>query len=373
MQQFAKYKALYMSFYSDSIYRDVWNNWKGYGLQYIFILSVVVSVLLGGVWINKAYNFKSEDVAHIVVDRLFDNPDMTFEQSLNRILDIMAQIPDARINNGITSTPKNEPYFITDPIDSSNLAVIDVSGKYNNLEEVNSDILLSRTRLIISSEKGEDVTYLAKIDEITGLSEKEFNLIFSTLSQIPKMVVENGEVKSDVPMPYYLLNNDGKPFAAIDTSGVINEITKDDEINLLITKDSIYLKDYIDGKIKSVYISDLNSEIIFNSLVSGLNSLKTVIYWAIPLLFVPILAVMSFFFTSFIMVIYATCTLFLGNAMRVSGMDFEKSARISAVAMTPAAFLNVIAASMFTYQGLVYFVVSMGYIYFALRVNKAAN
>lgn len=114
MKQFSIFHPLWMAFYAKSIYRDVAKNWTGIAALYLLLLLALCSI-------PTAYRFNQ--MLHVLSDR--------------DILPIVNQIPTLVFQGGALHTEKNQPYFIKGP-DQQVMAIIDTSGTYDSLDDVQS-------------------------------------------------------------------------------------------------------------------------------------------------------------------------------------------------------------------------------------------
>jgi hypothetical protein len=138
MKRFSIFHPLYMSFYSGELYQDVGRKWKGVGLGYLFLVMAILQVPMA-VKIHVGFSKWVETGASQVVDK----------------------IPQININHGEVSTNVETPYYIQEPKDpasrvsptSEYLAVIDLTGKYKTLEDVNSDILLTKHSVAMRNQR----------------------------------------------------------------------------------------------------------------------------------------------------------------------------------------------------------------------------
>jgi len=144
MKRFSIFHPLFMSFYSGELYQDVGRNWKGVGLGYLFLAMAILQLPMA-VKIHVGFSKWAATGAGEVVDK----------------------IPQITITKGEVSTNVETPYYIPQPNDPANrlnktseyLAVIDLTGKYKSLEDVNSSILLTRRSLILRNRPAETRTY----------------------------------------------------------------------------------------------------------------------------------------------------------------------------------------------------------------------
>lgn len=105
--------ALPLSFFSPSLYRDVAQQWKGFGMAYLLLLVFLSALPYTYVW----------------------------QQKLNKLLNITipaftVQIPDAVLINGSLHTQKKQPFYIRDPKTREVWAVIDTNGHYQQVDKL---------------------------------------------------------------------------------------------------------------------------------------------------------------------------------------------------------------------------------------------
>ena len=144
MKRFSILHPLYMSFYSSELYQDVGGNWKGAGLGYLFLVMALLQLPMAAK-IHVSFSKWVASGASEVVDK----------------------IPQITINHGEVSTNVATPYYIPQPADPANrlgktseyLAVIDLSGQYKSLEDVDSSILLTKHSLIVRNRPAETRSY----------------------------------------------------------------------------------------------------------------------------------------------------------------------------------------------------------------------
>jgi len=129
MKRYSILHAFVFSFFSKSFYQDVGRNWRGTGLLYLFILLLVV-------WIPTMIKMQ------IGFSRFV-------EQDSPRITQ---QIPRITIKNGEASTDVATPYFIKDE-KGEPIAIIDMTGEYQNLDDSPAFLLLTKTKLITRDQR----------------------------------------------------------------------------------------------------------------------------------------------------------------------------------------------------------------------------
>jgi len=113
MRKYNIFQAIYMSFYSRDLYRDVARNWGGHVFLYLLFLLLLCWASMMVIY-QPILNFGFRSMAE----------------------KIGPQIPPMTIKDGVVTTPENRPYFIKDPDKAETMAIIDTSGSYNNMDNV---------------------------------------------------------------------------------------------------------------------------------------------------------------------------------------------------------------------------------------------
>jgi hypothetical protein len=131
MKQFNAFEALYASFYSAPLYRDVARHWKGAGLLYLLLLLALV-------WIPEMVHFHGSLA--------------TFVEGEGRAF--ADQLPTITIANGEVSTDVQTPHFIRDPKTDEVWVIIDLTGEYASLKGTDARLLLTRNQVLMSRERG---------------------------------------------------------------------------------------------------------------------------------------------------------------------------------------------------------------------------
>jgi hypothetical protein len=138
VQRYNIFQALFMSFYSKQLYRDVANNWGGKTFLYLLML-------LSLSWVYFVYE------AQLAINT-------SYHEFSNKFA---GQFPVLTIKNGTIITPEKRPYYITDPDSHKNIAIIDTTGKYKTLEDAQVPILITQNEMSI--EKKENETRIYKV------------------------------------------------------------------------------------------------------------------------------------------------------------------------------------------------------------------
>lgn len=132
MKQYNFLQALYMSFYSRNLYRDVFANWRGEVVLYLFFVLFLCWVVLM-IFIQPAINLFAANISS----------------------QYATQLPPMKIVNGVINTPEKKPYTIKDPDSNKIIAIIDTSGKYQTIENAPADILVTSNQIIYKENANE--------------------------------------------------------------------------------------------------------------------------------------------------------------------------------------------------------------------------
>jgi ABC-type sugar transport system permease subunit len=136
MQRYTIVHPLYLSFFSQSLYRDVARNWKGLCLTYLFAL-LALSVIPGVMTIQK---------------------DLTYFFN-TRAPRLVSQFPTITISDGRVSISKPEPYYIKDEDTGKPVMIIDTTGSITSLKGSPAVILVTRTNIMVKTDKTETRTF----------------------------------------------------------------------------------------------------------------------------------------------------------------------------------------------------------------------
>lgn len=124
------YRTLLLSITSIDFYKDVRIKYKGYGIKYIFTLSLLASILSSVKFItNLSY----------IEESLLHKNNSYFEHMLR-------QLPEIKYDGKIISTEVETPYFITDSA-SRKIIAIDTEGKLSFNQRSKIPVILTKTNI----------------------------------------------------------------------------------------------------------------------------------------------------------------------------------------------------------------------------------
>ena len=150
MKQYGIFHAPYMSFFSQSFYRDVDMHWKGTGFAYLLLL-LTICWFPGIIQLHVSFGDYVENDAPAIIE----------------------QLPTITIVKGEASVAVAQPYEITDPDNDKVIALIDTTGKTVSLEGTDARVLLTKTEVIYKKNSIETRNYsLQDIDAFVLDQEK---------------------------------------------------------------------------------------------------------------------------------------------------------------------------------------------------------
>jgi hypothetical protein len=143
MQQYTMVHALYLSFFSRGVYRDVATRWKGFCL--VYLLAVLALCTIPGV--------------------------LRMQSDLGAWLSDQApgyirQLPNVSISKGVLSIDAPEPYRILNEKTGEPVVIFDSTGEITSLEGSKAYALFTKTTLILR--KGEKETSTFNLSDLNG-------------------------------------------------------------------------------------------------------------------------------------------------------------------------------------------------------------
>ncbi len=136
MRRYPMLHALYLSFFSRDLYRDVRENWKGTGFLYLLLLLAVT-------WLPVIYKIQG-DLSEVI--RL-------------EVPKYLEQMPKITIVGGRVSIDRPVPYTIMEPDGRTPFMVIDTSGRIVSLGQTDATVLLTGDQIMFRRPRGAEKIY----------------------------------------------------------------------------------------------------------------------------------------------------------------------------------------------------------------------
>lgn len=363
-------KTLTHSFYSPEAYKNALHNWHGFGLKYFFLVVLICSSITSAKLAFVISKINTSQIADKITSFILSEPDLTFEENINRFFNLLHQIPKMQLHNGEITTDAEQPYSITDPVSKYDVAIIDTTGKYKTLDGTDATLLITKNSVILrdehsTSKNKEKVVYLRDIDDSYGMGEENVNHILFLLGQIPMFGLKDGRFFTEDNQLYTISDIDGKTIAQIGPGAqIIDNRTK---FMLAITEDSLDFKTELSRDITHVEASSINESSFSEFIKLTTAKAKNLIMIGVPVLGIPSLALTSFVFGLFALVFYASLGFVYSHFAYPSRFKFEQILRLTTVAVTPIQIIGSALPHILPSQDILYFLITVGYLYFAIK------
>lgn len=198
-------------------------------------------------------------------------------------------------------------------------------------------------------------------------TQKEAPMI---IDQIPTITIQDGKLSIDKPVPYTIKDPETKkPIIIIDTSGKYTDIQQA-KVPMLVTQDKVMTYQPKQNEIRTYSLENTPNMTLDNN---QLNSLITKATWWLMLVIYPVVVLMTFLYRIIQALIYGALGMIFVKILGAS-LTYQQSMRLAIVAVTPAIILATIFDFFYInipYELTFYFLVSMGYLFFAIKSNTS--
>ncbi len=200
----------------------------------------------------------------------------------------------------------------------------------------------------------------------------DFNYI---INQVPQMNISNGEITTDVTMPYYIKDKQaGQTVAIIDTTRPVTDWSqqmKDYKIPAIIGKKQILINKKSETGEKTLYdVSEKTNMVVTKDVVRNWASEFLNYSWLLILFVAPFVLVTWFLMRIVVIFLYAIVAKIF-STVTSSSLSYIDCVRLTSVATTPTLVLFIINMILsLNLSGWTYFAVNAVYLFFAVRVNK---
>ena len=184
------------------------------------------------------------------------------------------------------------------------------------------------------------------------------------IEQLPTITIVKGEASVDVAQPYEITDPDSdKVMALIDTTGKTVSLEGTDARVLLTKTEVIYKKNSIETRNYS--LQDIDAFVLDQEKVSGWLA---ILRKYIAVVSFPFAVLGSFAFRVVQVLIYAAIGILFARMCKTD-RPYQTLIRLSVMAVTPVIIVSTVFDMLgikVPFHGLVYFIVAMGYLYFAI-------
>lgn len=367
--------AIFLSIFSKDLYRDVAVKWQGYGIKYLLILVSFIAITASFFSTYNLYKFSTKEQAIELTNLLFGNENISFESNLNRVLQVISQFPRIDFSDGRMNISGEDPHVIVDPLTKNDLFIFDTTGKTNSLENSTALALFTSRNIVVRSNNeksrgyGESISYRDWQNRTIDL--RVWNSFFDLVSKIPELKIENNRLiltdeQERLNSPIIItLDSHEKPIIIVDIKNEYNNLEESGSY-LLLQEQGFYLTNFEDIKNTLYYSYDeLDSALFYQGILYSYDFLKKLLYFALPVVtFLSILFIG--FFSGLIMVTLLTASGILIAKYLSYELPTKIIYRLCCVSLTPVITASILLPQFLSKQGLVYFLIAIGYTYFSI-------
>lgn len=208
------------------------------------------------------------------------------------------------------------------------------------------------------------IPFMAKIH--TWYGDFADNVAPAIIIQLPELRIIDGELRFRAPQPYHIIDPETEQVVVvIDTTG---EITSLDETTapVLITKTGVLTRTLGSDNYTIAFNTLENTTIDQRSITDWLSSMRKLI---IPVVY-PVAVLGTFAYRVIELILYAAIGMLLAS-WNGATFSFQAVFRLAVVALTPSIVGNALLASVgitIPFGGLFFFMVTMGYLFFGIKV-----
>ncbi len=213
-----------------------------------------------------------------------------------------------------------------------------------------------------------------------NMYEKLHPNVQDVLSQIPAMTYKNGVLSTDIEQPYTVYSSEtGTPYMIIDTTGTTSSL-EGKSADILVTSRFIIMR--WQGMSDLVVVEDLakmvglgpDDEVVIDQatleeFISMLQREAAVLPFALYFGLVINLFLTYALFAFFM----ALIGIMIASSMKLQ-LEFQQLIRLSAVTATPVLCFEFVelftGMQIFGLEQIVYFIIHVGFLYYALESNK---
>jgi hypothetical protein len=189
------------------------------------------------------------------------------------------------------------------------------------------------------------------------------------INQVPKISVEKGEARVDVPtMPYSIIDpSSGMELMVIDTTGRITSLEQTPALSLL-TKTKFMMRQEQRNEIRVFDLAAFEGLTLDSGRVNGwVQAFKS----GFAIIAYPFAVAGSYLYRIVQALIYALIALIFARVLKVS-LEYGALLQLALVAITPVLLLNTLRTVLgvpVPFAGLISFIVALGYLFLAVKAN----
>lgn len=196
------------------------------------------------------------------------------------------------------------------------------------------------------------------------------------INQVPQMTVKNGEISTEVAMPYYVKNKEtGEAIMVIDTTRPVTDWSQsinEGKVFIVVGKNQILTGRNSNSSEKRLYdVSKDIDTVVTSGTVREFAEIIIGYAWA-AVIFMALIFIAVFFIARVVaMFFYGILAKVISLILRTK-FSYTDCVRFASVATTPTIALSLLSMVFaFSLSGWTYFAVNTVYIFYAIGANKA--
>lgn len=186
--------------------------------------------------------------------------------------------------------------------------------------------------------------------------------------QVPRIEISNGNVQTEVPMPYLIKVPDtGRVLIIIDTTGKINSL-EGANAKMLLTKTKLMIQRR-SMETRTYDLSNINSFVLDQTRIYRWSEIFR--KWFIVVLY-PVMIIALYFYRIIQALFYSIAGIIFAKTLKIK-LSYASLVSLSIVSLTPVIIINEIykfAGLRIPFWWLICFIIAMGYLYFAVKANR---
>jgi len=171
----ALFSQLWLSISSVNFYHDVYKNYRGYGVKYLFTISFISSVLYCLFIFNYISTLRDFFAARAPQNLSYETENIEY---------ILQQLPNIDYDGRKISLDEEQPIYLYDK-NNSKVAAIDIKNQLGYYERAKIPIIFSKDKIIV------------QVIEVTDKKKSDFNIEYSMIFGTIAKVLTNEVIKKD--------------------------------------------------------------------------------------------------------------------------------------------------------------------------------
>lgn len=324
---------------------------------------------VGFTWYRVTETLDTRNYANSLYKATFSEQSVPETDKLNRLFYVLSSLPELAIKDGELVLNDAQAISLKDPLfPDTTLVTLDATSTAKN-STTDARVTLTRDAMLLAPS---DEAGLAFFYHDFLLNDQSWNGLFATINALPNLQIKDGIASMDNPSPYMVHNLLDQPAIYFDTDTAYWSDTLDIPSSTYIAFFAQELAYWPDSEHEAETVAlrytDLTKDdltLLFDTLLQRATSLLT---WSGILALFPVTGLL-FLVTIAIISLLAVVTQAIAKHQHIHQLEYRDCQRLTAVAFTPVLILKGILPE-FAMNNLIFFLMALGYIYFAIQANK---